>query len=64
MTSRNLKHFAAFGATAALVLAGMLVLGSGLTARARAQASAMLASHCPDLGFLVPTIAGRRLRML
>src|SRR5205823_14901487 len=26
MTSRNLKHFAAFGATAALVLAGMLSL--------------------------------------
>ena len=37
MTSRNLKRFAAFGGTAALVLAGMLVLGSGLTARARAQ---------------------------
>jgi hypothetical protein len=37
MTSRNLKRFAAFGGTAALVLASMLVLGSGLTARARAQ---------------------------
>ena len=37
MTSRNLKRFTAFGVTAALVLAGMLVLGSGLTARARAQ---------------------------
>jgi hypothetical protein len=37
MISRNLKRFAAFGGTAALVLAGMLVLGSGLTARARAQ---------------------------
>src|SRR6266478_6605105 len=37
MTSRNLKRFAAFGGTAALVLAGMLVLGSGLTVRARAQ---------------------------
>lgn len=37
MTSRNLKRFAATSGTAALVLAGMLVLGSGLTARARAQ---------------------------
>ena len=33
MTSTNLKRFAAFGGTAALVLAGMLVLGSGLTAQ-------------------------------
>jgi hypothetical protein len=32
-----MKRFAAFGGTAALVLAGMLVLGSGLTVRARAQ---------------------------
>ena len=40
MTSRNLKHFAAFGATAALVLAGMLVLGSGLKARAQSQSEA------------------------
>jgi hypothetical protein len=37
LTSTNLKRFAAFGGTAALVLAGMLVLGSGLTARAWAQ---------------------------
>lgn len=40
MTSRNLKHFAAFGATAVLVLAGMLVLGSGLKARAQSQSEA------------------------
>jgi hypothetical protein len=40
MTSRNLKHFAAFGATAALVLAGMLVLGPGLMARAQSQSQA------------------------
>lgn len=40
MTSRNLKHFAAFGATAALVLAGMLVLESGLKARAQSQSQA------------------------
>jgi hypothetical protein len=33
MTSRNLKRFAALGGIAALVLAGMLVLGAGLTAR-------------------------------
>jgi len=37
MTSRNLKHFAAFGA---LVLAGMLVLESGLKARAQSQSQA------------------------
>jgi hypothetical protein len=38
MTSRNLKHFAAFGATAALVLAGMLLaLGSGLKAGAQSD---------------------------
>ena len=40
MTSRNLKHFAAFGATAALVLAGMLALGSGLKARAQSESQA------------------------
>jgi hypothetical protein len=40
MTSRNLKHFAAFGATAALVLAGMLVLESGLKARAQSESQA------------------------
>ena len=37
MTSRNLKRFAASRGTAALVLAGMLVLGSGLTARAQSK---------------------------
>ena len=37
MTSRNLKCFAVSCGTAALVLAGMLVLGSGLTARAQSQ---------------------------
>ena len=37
MTSRNLKRFAASGRTAAMVLAGILVLGSGLTARAQLQ---------------------------
>ena len=37
LTSRNLKRLAASRGTAALVLVGMLVLGSGLTARARAQ---------------------------
>jgi len=36
VTSRNLKHFAAFAATAALVLAGMLVL----KARAQSQSQA------------------------
>jgi hypothetical protein len=36
MTSRNLKRFAASRVTAALVLAGMLVLGSG-TARAQSE---------------------------
>src|SRR5262252_6346095 len=35
MTSRNLKRLAASGGTAALVLAGMLALGSGLKARAQ-----------------------------
>ena len=40
MTSRNLKPIAAFGATAALVLAGMLVLESGLKARAQSQSQA------------------------
>jgi hypothetical protein len=40
MTSRNLKHFAAFGATAALVLAGTLALGSGLKARAHSESQA------------------------
>jgi len=37
MTSRNLKRLAASGGTAALVLAGMLFLGSGLTSRARSE---------------------------
>ena len=37
MTSRNLKRIAAFGATAALVLVGMLALGSVLTVRARSE---------------------------
>src|SRR3981081_2585418 len=37
MTSRNLKRFAASRWTAALVLAGVLVLGSGLTARAQSE---------------------------
>ena len=37
MTSRNLKRFAASGRTAAMVLAGILVLGSGLAARAQSQ---------------------------
>jgi len=40
MTSRNLKRIAAFGATAALVLAGMLVQGSGLKARAQSESQA------------------------
>jgi len=40
MTSRNLKRIAAFGATAALVLAGMLVLGPGLKARAQSESQA------------------------
>ena len=39
MTSRNLKRFAAFGGTAALVVAGMLFLGSGLTVRAQSEDS-------------------------
>ena len=37
MTSRNLKRFAASGGTAALVLAGMLFLGSALTSRAHSE---------------------------
>lgn len=37
MTSRNLKRFVASGGTAVLVLAGMLVLGSRLTARAHSE---------------------------
>ena len=37
MTSTNLKHGAAFGGTAALVLAGIMFLGSGLTARAQSE---------------------------
>jgi hypothetical protein len=37
MTSRNLKRFTASRWTAALVLAGVLVLGSGLTARAQSE---------------------------
>ena len=37
MTSRNLNHFAASGRAAVLVLAGMLLLGSGLTARAQSE---------------------------
>src|SRR5215471_1199140 len=48
MTSRNLKRIAAaFGAAAALVLAGMLVLESGLKARAQSesQASPLRYSH-------------------
>src|SRR5215510_11457549 len=40
MTSRTLKRIAAFGATAALVLAGMLVLESGLKARAQSESQA------------------------
>ena len=40
MTSRYLKHFAAFGATAALVLASMLVLEPGLKANAQSQSQA------------------------
>jgi hypothetical protein len=40
MTSRNLKRFAAFGATAALVLASMLVLESGLRAGPQSQSQA------------------------
>ena len=35
MTSRNSKRFEASGRALSLVLAGMLVLGSGLTARAQ-----------------------------
>src|SRR5438046_9640048 len=39
MTSRNLQHFAAFGATAALVLAGMLSL-EPVKARAQSESQA------------------------
>src|SRR6266567_3409319 len=38
MTSRDLKRFAASSATSALVLAGMIILGSGLTVRAQSDA--------------------------
>jgi hypothetical protein len=37
MVSRNLKRFAASNGTVALVLTGMLVLGSGLTANAQSE---------------------------
>ena len=37
MTARSSNHFAASGRTAVLVLAGMLFLGSGLTARAQSD---------------------------
>lgn len=37
MTIRNLKRLSAPGRTAALVVAGMLVLGSGLTVRAQSE---------------------------
>jgi hypothetical protein len=37
LTSRTLKRFAASGRAAVLVLAGMLFLGSGLTARAQSE---------------------------
>jgi hypothetical protein len=37
LTSRNLNRFAASGRAAVLVLAGMLLLGSGLTARAESE---------------------------
>jgi len=37
LTSRNLNRFAASGRVAVLVLAGMLLLGSGLTARAQSE---------------------------
>ena len=40
MTSRNLKRLAASGGTAALVLASMLALGSGLKARAQSESQA------------------------
>jgi hypothetical protein len=40
MTSRNLKRLAAFGGTAALVLAGMLVLAPGQKARAQSESQA------------------------
>jgi len=37
LTSRNLNHLAASGRAAVLVLVGMLLLGSGLTARAQSE---------------------------
>jgi len=37
LTSRNLNRFAASGRAAVLVLAGVLFLGSGLTARAQSE---------------------------
>jgi hypothetical protein len=37
MTSRDLKHFAASNGTAALALAAMFLLGSGLSARAQLE---------------------------
>jgi hypothetical protein len=40
MTSRNLKRLAASGGTAALVVAGMLALGSGLIAKAQSESQA------------------------
>src|SRR5215813_615996 len=40
MTSRNLRRIAAFGATAALVLAGILVLAPGQKARAQSESQA------------------------
>ena len=40
MTSRNLKRLVASGGTAALVLAGILALGSGLKARAQSESQA------------------------
>jgi hypothetical protein len=39
MVSRNLKRFAASNGTVALVLTGMLVLGSGLTANAQSESA-------------------------
>jgi hypothetical protein len=40
LTSRNLRGFAASGATAALVLTGMLVMGSAFTASAQSESQA------------------------
>ncbi len=39
MVSRNLKRFAASNGTVALVLTGILVLGSGFTARAQSESA-------------------------